>query len=81
MNDVANQRFPNSYSVFESGGCSDHMRCKTQLFPPNEKMRRPFKFVNAIGNLPSFLPLVQNYWNSTQSLFHSTSRCTDFRRS
>lgn len=41
LNDVALLRFPNAYSVFESGGCSDHMRCKVQVLPPKEKMRRP----------------------------------------
>ncbi|XP_013589064.1 PREDICTED: uncharacterized protein LOC106297349 [Brassica oleracea var. oleracea] len=44
-------RFPNAYSVFESGGCSDHMRCKIQVLPPKEKMKRPFKFSKKLKNL------------------------------
>lgn len=61
LNDGALLRFPNAYSVFESGGCSDHMRCKIQVLPPKEKMKRPFKYVNTVENLPSFLPMVKNY--------------------
>lgn len=73
MNDVALQRFPAAYSVFEAGCCSDHMRCKIQILPPGEKIRRPFKFVNVIGTLPGFLPLVTEYWDSTPVLYLSTS--------
>ena len=43
----------------KQGGCSDHLRCKIQLFPPEEKLRKPFKYVNAIGRLEGFLPLVR----------------------
>lgn len=63
-------RFPNAYSTFESGGCSDHMRCKIQLMPPPEKIRRPFKFVNAIGKLQGFLPMIKEFWSSTEVPFH-----------
>lgn len=48
MNEVAILRFPDAYSVFEPGGCSDHMRCKIQILPPVEKLRRPFKYVNML---------------------------------
>ncbi|KAF8099069.1 hypothetical protein N665_0252s0008 [Sinapis alba] len=44
-----------------------------RLLPPREKIRRPFKYVNAIGNLPSFLPKMNEYWDTTETLFHSTS--------
>lgn len=80
VNDAALQKFPNAYSVFESGGCSDHMRCKVQLLPPNEKIRRPFKYVNVIGSLPSFLPKIKDYWESTPVLFHSTSAMFRFSK-
>ena len=43
-----------------------------QLFPHREKIKRPFKYVNALGSLPSFLPMVKDYWDTTESLFHST---------
>ena len=59
INDVGQQRFSSAFSVFESGGCSDHMRCKIQLLASGEKIRRPFKYVNAIGSLPQFLPMVK----------------------
>lgn len=80
MNDVAQIRFPNSYAIFEPGGCSDHMRCTANLLPPREKIRRPFKFVNATGRLPSFLPMVKEYWESTEILFHSTSAMFRFSK-
>lgn len=66
--------------MFEPGGCSDHMRCKIQIWAPSEKIRRPFKFVNAIGNLPSFLPMVKVYWDGTKKLFHSTSALFRFSK-
>ena len=80
LNDVAVLRFPNAYSVFESRGCSDHMRCRVQILPSKEKIRRPFKFVNVLGHLPSFLPMVKGFWDSTPSLFHSTSAMYRFSK-
>ena len=80
VNDAALQQFPTAYSVFEPGGCSDHMRCKIQLLPPIEKLRRPFKFVNVIGSLPSFLPKVREFWGTTQALFLSTSAMFRFSK-
>lgn len=73
VNNVALQRFGNAYAVFEPGVCSDHLRRKIQLVQEPEKIRRPFKYVNAIGRLPTFLPMVKEYWDSTEKLFHSTS--------
>lgn len=80
LNDVASQRFEDAYSVFEADGCSDHMRCKIQLLPASEKMRRPFNYVNAIGRLLNFLPMVKEYWDSTQRLFHFTSAMYRFSK-
>ena len=80
LNEEAVQRFSNAYSVFEPGGCSDHMRCTVQFFPPGEKVRRPFKYVNAIGSLPDFLPMIQGYWDSTARLYHSTSAMYRFSK-
>ena len=73
VNNAAQQRFGNAYAVFEPGGCSDHLRCKIQLFQEPEKIKRPFKYVNAVGRLPMFLPKLKEYWDSTEKLFHSTS--------
>ena len=80
MNDVALLRFSSTYSVFEAGCCSDHLRCKFHLLPESEKLRRPFKFVNVIGNLPDFLPMVKDYWDTTQRLYHSTSAMYKFSK-
>lgn len=80
INEVASLRFSSAYSVFESGGCSDHMRCIIQLLPSVVKLRRPFKYVNAIGRLDSFLPMMQRYWDSTPRLYHSTSAMFRFSK-
>ncbi|XP_048636569.1 uncharacterized protein LOC125609299 [Brassica napus] len=73
INDVGQQRFSSAFSVFESGGCSDLMRCKIQLLASGEKIRRPFKYVNAIGSLPQFLPMVKEQaQNAIREL-----RCSD----
>lgn len=80
LNVVALHRFTGAYSVFEPGGCSDHMRCKIQLLQPMEKIQRPFKYVNAIGRLPSFLPMIHAYWDSAEKLFHSTSAMYRFSK-
>lgn len=44
------------------------------------KIKRPFKYVNAIGSIPSFLPMVQRYWDSMERLFHSTSAMFRFSK-
>lgn len=80
MNNEAMHRFASAYSVFEAGGCSDHMRCKIQVLQAEEKIKRPFKYVNAIGKLPNFLPMVKEYWESTDKLFHSTSTMHRFSK-
>lgn len=73
INDVAMHRFTSAYSVFEPGVCSDHMRRKIRVLQEMEKIRRPFKYVNATGKILSFLPMIKEYWESTEKLFHSTS--------
>ena len=80
MNGAALNRFQNGFATFEPGGCSDHLRCKIQLKPPVEKIKKPFKYVNAIGSLSGFLPMVQEYWESTEVLFHSTSAMFRFSK-
>lgn len=79
-NDVAMQKLQGAYSVFEAGGCSDHLRCKIQIFPPKEVIRRPFKYVNALGKLETFLPMVKDYWDTTPRIFHSTSAMFRFAK-
>ena len=34
VNDVWRQHYTQSYSVFEAGGCSDHLRCRIDITPP-----------------------------------------------
>lgn len=80
LNEEALNRFSNAYTIFEAEGCSDHMRCKIQLLPSSEKIRRPFKYVNAISRIPTFLPMVQDYWESTVRLYHSTSAMFRFSK-
>lgn len=80
MNEDALQRFSSAYSVFEGGGCSDHMRCKIQLLPATEKIKKPFKYVNAMGNLEGFIPMVKEFWDNTQRLYHSTSAMFRFSK-
>ena len=80
MNGAALNRFQNGFVTFEPGGCSDHLRCKIQLKPPMEKIKKPFKYVNAIGSLSGFLPMIQEYWESTEVLFHSTSAMFRFSK-
>ena len=80
LNKEALHRFSNAYSVFEPGGWFDHLRCKVQLLPLVEKIKIPFKYINVIGSLPYFLQMVQEYWDSTVTLFHSTSAMFRFSK-
>ncbi|XP_033148588.1 uncharacterized protein LOC103869784 [Brassica rapa] len=80
LNEEAVLRFQNAYSVFEPGGCSDHMRCNIQLLPKSEVIKRPFKYVNSMSSISSFLPMVKDYWDSTVGLFHSTSAMYRFSK-
>ncbi|KAF8090519.1 hypothetical protein N665_0475s0053 [Sinapis alba] len=73
INDVWITKFPQTYCVFEAGGCSDHLRCRIQLTAESLKPKRPFKFTNVITESPDFLPLVEKYWEGTTPLFSSTS--------
>lgn len=45
-----------------------------------EKIKRPFKYVNAIGKLPKFIPMVKEYCDSTEKLFLSTSAMYRFSK-
>ncbi|XP_048630102.1 uncharacterized protein LOC125602576 [Brassica napus] len=73
INDVALHGLGRAYSVFEPGGCSDHLRCRIHFDIENkQKKRKPFKFTNVIA-MDEFLPTVEEYWRETDQLFHSTS--------
>lgn len=73
MNEVWVRRFPQAYCVFEAGGCSDHQRCRISIQTGTMKPMKPFKFINAVVDMPEFLPLVEDYWSGTEPLFNSTS--------
>lgn len=73
INEVWTRTFPQSYCVFEAGGCSDHQRCRIVIKSEIMKPRKPFKFVNALVDMPEFIPLVQGFWSQTEVLFNSTS--------
>lgn len=75
-----NRLFPDSYSVFESGGCSDHLRCRFKTGTETQRRRGPFKFSNVITSLPEFLPTLQDYWDSSPALYHSTSAIFRFAK-
>ena len=74
VNEVWNQDYPQAYSVFDAGGCSDHLRCRIQINTPALSSRRKlFKFVNAVTTLAEFLPMVKDFWANTEPIFLSTS--------
>ena len=80
MNDTWLQTFPQSYSVFEAGGCSDHLRCRIMIQPGQMRPRKPFKFTNALADVPGFIPLVEKFWEETEPIFHSTSALYRFSK-
>ena len=73
INEVWMRNYPQSYCVFEAGGCSDHQRCRVMIKSEIMKPRKPFKFVNALVDMPEFLEVVNGFWRSTEPLFISTS--------
>lgn len=66
-------KFPRAYSVLDSGGCSDHLRCRIQFDSEESKGKKPFKFSNVLTHTPQYLPMVEKFWNQTDPLFVSTS--------
>lgn len=62
-----------AYCVFESGGCSDHLRCRIHLKRVEAPKRKPFKFTNAIARMPEFIPLMEDNWKEYEDLYVSTS--------
>ncbi|XP_024004922.1 uncharacterized protein LOC112082061 [Eutrema salsugineum] len=53
--------YPNSYCVFESGGCSDNLRWRFYVDGEITKPKRPFKFSNVIASTPRFKAALQEY--------------------
>lgn len=73
VNDIVLHKLANAYGVFESGGCSDHLRCMIRFETEVQKKRKPFKFTNVVATMEEFKPMVENYWKETEVLFQSTS--------
>lgn len=67
------QQYDQLYSVFEPGGCSDHLRCRFYIKENEQKVKRPFKFTNALTNYPGFQKEVAEIWSKSVPLYHSTS--------
>lgn len=80
INDVWMQHMANSYCVFDSGACSDHLRRKLIIHGRVLKPRSPFKFANVISSMTDFLPTVETFWNQSTPLFHSTSALFRFSK-
>lgn len=74
-----NQR-TQSYGVFEAGGCSDHLRGRFHLHAEAEGKHKPFKFTNALVEMPEFVQVLTDYWRNTQPLFDSTSALFRFAK-
>lgn len=66
-------QYPNSYAVFEAGGCSDHARGRLHFDSEQRRGRKPFKFANVLAKLPQFTSIVKEYWENTEPLYISTS--------
>jgi len=83
VNEKWTQTFPQSYNVFEAGGCSDHLRCRISIIATDATLlrkRKPFKFVNVIADMVEFKPMVDNFWRETEPIFLSTSSLFRFSK-
>ena len=70
-----------SYGVFEAGGCSDHLRVQFHLTSQAVGKKKPFKFTNAVADMPELLTTIADYWKDCQPLFQSTSALFRFSKS
>ena len=67
---LINEEWLNSsraFCNFDSGGCSDHLRCRIQLDVEEKQKRRPFKFTNAVVKMPEFMSLVEEQWRDHEA--------------
>ena len=74
------QQYAHSYSVFESGGCSDHLRCRFYITEEVRRVRRPFKFVNHLTTSPGYHKEIEERWKVTSPLFYFTSAMFRFSK-
>ncbi|GJX71319.1 non-LTR retroelement reverse transcriptase-like protein [Tanacetum coccineum] len=74
---LANQEWLNhytqSYCVFESGGCSDHNRCRLYMKDEAKRVKRPFKFSNVLVSHMGYMNTIKEKWATMEPLVHSTS--------
>ena len=81
VNDTWLQTQDKSCGVFEAGGCSDHLRGRFHLQTEAVGKRRPFKFTNAVAEMPNFIKMIEDHWKENQPLFQSTSALFRFSKS
>ena len=67
------QQYTHFYSVFESGGCSDHLRCRFYIKEEVKRVKKPFKFTNTLTTCSGYQEEVGDFWKKTPHLYHSTS--------
>ena len=81
VNETWLNKHTQAYGVFEAGGCSDHLRGRFHLKTETVRKRRPFKFSNALAEMPDFITAIKDFWKDTQPLFVSTSALHRFSKS
>jgi len=67
------QQYDQSYSVFEPGGCWDHLKCRFYIKEQEKKVKRPFKFTNALTSMADYKETIEEIWAQTPQLHHSTA--------
>ncbi|GKA76547.1 putative non-LTR retroelement reverse transcriptase, partial [Tanacetum coccineum] len=81
---LANQEWLNhytqSYCVFESGGCSDHNRCRLYMKEEAVRVKRPFKFSNVLVSHAGYMNTIKEKWATMEPLYHSTSALFRFSK-
>ncbi|GJY53712.1 non-LTR retroelement reverse transcriptase-like protein [Tanacetum coccineum] len=81
---LANQEWLNhytqSYCVFESGGCSDHNRCRLYMKEEAVRVKRPFKFSNVLVSHAGYMNNIKEKWATMEPLYHSTSALFRFSK-
>lgn len=75
------RKYPSSYSFFEGGGCSDHLRCRSHINPEQNRVRRPFKFVNVLTELEGFKPTMERFGETLSLFSFLLQRCIVFQKS
>ncbi|XP_010495255.1 PREDICTED: uncharacterized protein LOC104772322 [Camelina sativa] len=75
------QQFGQSHSVFEPGGCSDHLRYRFYITAEIQRVQKPFKFINEVALHPDYQTQLVDLWQRSPPLFHSTSALHRFSKS